>query len=56
MTILDEKEPTVSLKLIVVVVSVLTCAAFASLFALNSLHSSNAASQQSAAPSPTGNI
>jgi hypothetical protein len=36
MTILDEREPGVSLKLVVVVVTVLTALAFGGLFAFNS--------------------
>jgi hypothetical protein len=59
MSILDEKEPTISLKLVVVVVSLVTFAGFAGLFALNAGHSSQApATQSEAAHAPTvsGNI
>ena len=42
MTILDEKEPTISLKLIVAMVSVATLVAFAGLFAMNHLQPASA--------------
>ncbi|HEY9793917.1 MAG TPA: hypothetical protein V6D22_26210 [Candidatus Obscuribacterales bacterium] len=54
MTILDEKESSVSLKLIVVLVSLATCAAFAGLFAMNAGHSAGAPPAQATAQ--TGNI
>jgi hypothetical protein len=54
MTILDEKESSVSLKLIVVLVSLATCAAFAGLFAMNAAHSGG--TPPTSAQTQSGNI
>ncbi len=52
MSLLEEKEPSVSLKAIVLAVSFLTCAAFAGMLVFNGTHSATAAAQKHLVPAP----
>jgi hypothetical protein len=50
MTILDEREPTISLKLIIALVSLVTVAAFTCLFVMNTAKSADATNSAGGAP------
>jgi len=50
MSLLEEKEPTISLKAIVVFVSLFACATFAGMSAINGTHSTPSTAQTQALP------